>query len=429
MLTPAIYRGLTRMAGPLIELHLARRRGRGKEDASRLSERRGEASRPRPDGLLVWVHAASVGEAQSALEVVQRLRAEPARPHVLVTTGTVTSAQLMAERLPEGALHQFVPVDRAPWVERFLAHWRPDLALWIESELWPNLVTLTAASRTPMVLVNARMSERSLKGWSRFPGLIRPMLDAFALVLAQSAEDGERLKRLGASRLEVLGNIKFAARRLGVDPAERARLAARLGERPRWLAANTHPGEEAVALDAHRRLGRPGLLTMIAPRHPDRGDRVAELVRAQGLTLARRSAAEVPDAATEVYLLDRLGEMGLFYELSSIAFIGGSLVQIGGHNPLEAAHFDTAILVGPDRRNNGAAVAALLAADAAMAVNDADSLVAALGQLIDAPSRRQALARAARGVILANQGVLDAVLDRLRPYLTHRPLEEQRARA
>src|SRR5258708_29983583 len=273
MLTPAIYRGLTRMAGPLIELHLARRRGRGKEDAARLSERRGEASRPRPDGLLVWVHAASVGEAQSALEVVQRLRAEPARPHVLVTTGTVTSAQLMAERLPEGALHQFVPVDRAPWVERFLAHWRPDLALWIESELWPNLVTLTAASRTPMVLVNARMSERSLKGWSRFPGLIRPMLDAFALVLAQSAEDGERLKRLGASRLEVLGNIKFAARRLGVDPAERARLPPRLGERPPRLAPHTHPREETGALDAHPRPGRPGPLTMTAPPPPDPPDR------------------------------------------------------------------------------------------------------------------------------------------------------------
>ncbi|MBI1777163.1 MAG: 3-deoxy-D-manno-octulosonic acid transferase [Proteobacteria bacterium] len=416
-MTPALYRGLSGIGGPLIELYLRHRRRRGKEDGARLGERRGVASRARPPGTLLWVHAASLGEAQSALALIERLLAEPARPEVLVTTGTPASAAVMAERLPPGAFHQFVPVDRVAWVERFLDHWRPDLALWIESELWPNLVLETASRGIPMVLVNARLSERSLAGWRRFPGLIRPMLASFRLVLAQSKADGERLAGLGAGTLEVLGNLKFAAGALAVDPGQQQGLAAALGERPRWLAANTHEGEESAALAVHRRLARPGLLTMVAPRHPKRGEAIAALIRASGLTLARRSQGELPGNGTDIYLMDTLGEMGLFYALSGIAFIGGSLAPIGGHNPLEAAHFDTAILVGPDRRNNGAAVEALLSADAALAVSDETSLAAAIASLIDDPARRQALARAAASVIGAHQGVLDSVLERLQPLL------------
>jgi 3-deoxy-D-manno-octulosonic-acid transferase len=417
MLTPTVYRRLTGLARPLIELHLAGRLGRGKEDGERLSERRGIASRPRPPGVLVWLHAASVGEAQSALVLVERLLAETAAPSVLVTTGTVTSAQLMAERLPEGALHQFVPVDRAPWVERFLDHWRPDLALWIESELWPNLVLLTASKGIPMALVNARMSERSLKGWRRFPGLIGPMLDAFPLVLAQSEADGERLQRLGARRVLSTGNLKFAARKLAVEESERKRLGAAVGERPRWLAANTHAGEERIALAVHRRLARPGLLTLIAPRHPERGASIAQLAETEGLRLRRRSQGEIPDASTDVYLLDTLGEMGLAYDLAPISFIGGSLAPKGGHNPLEAAQFVTAILIGPDRRNNGAAADALLAADAALAIADQESLGDAVALLLDRPERRASLAASAGRVIAEQRGVLDRVLDRLRPLL------------
>jgi 3-deoxy-D-manno-octulosonic-acid transferase len=246
------------------------------------------------------------------------------------------------------------------------------------------------------------------------------MLDSFQLVLAQSREDGERLARLGAPAVESPGNLKFAARKLAVDEGERRRLGAAIGERPRWLAANTHAGEDDVALALHRRLARPGLLTLIAPRHPERGPAIAQLAEAKGLAIVRRSSGALPHAATDIYLLDTLGEMGLAYDMAPIAFIGGSLVPKGGHNPLEAAHFDTAILIGPDRRNNGAAADALIAAGAALAVDDAESLTREVRALLDEPERRAGLARAASGVVARNQGVLERVLDRLRPHLADR---------
>jgi 3-deoxy-D-manno-octulosonic-acid transferase len=417
MLTPALYRGLTTAATPAILLALHLRRRRGKEDAARAGERRGIAGIARPPGPLVWMHAASVGEATSALALIERLRLE--RPHigVLVTTGTTTSAELMGRRLPDGVFHQYVPVDRGAWVDRFLDHWRPDLALWIESELWPNLIHATRARGVPMAFLNARISERSLAGWQRFPDLIRPTLAAFDIRLAQSPADAARLAALGAPDAGYVGNLKFAARPLPVDTAARQALDAAIGGRPRWLAANTHDGEEAIALDAHRAQSTPNLLTMIAPRHPDRGDAIETLVRSRGLALARRSRGESLTGPTQIYLADTLGEMGLFYSLAPQSFIAGSFVSVGGHNPLEAAHFDTAILIGPDRRNNAAAAQVLVDADAAIEVADPPSLARALADLLANPGRRSTLARNARAVVAQHEGVLDAVLARLAPFL------------
>jgi 3-deoxy-D-manno-octulosonic-acid transferase len=363
------------------------------------------------------MHAASVGEATSALALIERLRRERADAQILVTTGTTTSAALLAQRLPDGAFHQYVPVDRSAWVERFLDHWRPGLALWIESELWPNLIHATRVRGVPMALINARLSERSLSGWRRLPRLIQPTLGAFDLLLAQSPKDAERLGALGAPRTDFVGNLKFAARALPVDESSRAALAATIGARPRWLAANTHDGEETIVLDAHAALARPDLLTVIAPRHPHRGDAVESLVRARGLPLARRSRGELPDAATSVYLADTLGEMGVLYALARHAFIGGCFAPVGGHNPLEAAHFDAAILVGPDRRNNAAAVEALLESDAAVEVMAPESVTPGLRALLDDRLRRDALAANARRVVAQHEGVLDAVLARLSPLL------------
>jgi 3-deoxy-D-manno-octulosonic-acid transferase len=417
MLTPALYRGLTTAATPAILLALHLRRRRGKEDAERTGERRGIAGLGRPPGPLVWMHAASVGEATSALALIERLRIE--RPHiaVLVTTGTTTSAELMARRLPSGAFHQYVPVDRSTWVERFLDHWRPDLALWIESELWPNLIHATRARHIPMALLNARISERSLAGWQRFPDLIRPTLAAFDIRLAQSPIDADRLAVLGAPDVGYVGNLKFAARPLPLDAHARQALADAIGDRPRWLAANTHDGEEAIALDAHQDQAAPGLLTMIVPRHPNRGDAIETLIQSRGLALARRSRGEFPAGSTQVYLADTLGEMGLFYSLARQSFIAGSFVDVGGHNPLEAAHFDSAILLGPDRRNNAAAAAALIEADAAIEIEDPRTLSQALAGLLERPARRDELARNARAVVAQHEGVLDAVLVRLAPVL------------
>jgi 3-deoxy-D-manno-octulosonic-acid transferase len=415
-MTAALYRAGTELLGPAIELWLRRRLARGKEDPARLPERLGRPGRERPPGRLVWLHGASVGEAMSVLPLIDRLLAARDDVSVLLTTGTVTSARLMAERLPRRAFHQFAPVDRPSAVRRFLDHWRPDLALWVESELWPNLVAETARSGAAMALVNARLSERSYRRWRRLGWLIRPMLSAFALTLAQSEADAARLRALGARDVRCFGNLKSAAPPLAADPAQLAELCAALGGRPRWLAASTHPGEEAIAVEVHRRLAPrlPGLLTVIAPRHPERGP---ELAQALGEGVARRSAGEPPDAG--VYLADTMGELGLFYRLCPGVFVGGSLVPHGGQNPLEPARLGSAVLFGPHMRNFAEAEARLLATGARR-VGDGPELAEAVGRLLAQPAEATRLGAALAAATAQDSGVLDAVAAALLPMLDAR---------
>jgi 3-deoxy-D-manno-octulosonic-acid transferase len=418
--TLTLYRATTTALGPVLALYLARRMARGKEDRERFAERQGRAARPRPKGPLLWVHAASVGEAMSTLSLIDRLLVERPSLSVLVTTGTVTSARLLATRLPAGrAWHQYVPVDRPAYVRRFLDHWQPDLALWVESELWPTLVSETHRRGVPLLLLNGRMSQRSFRGWQRLPGLIAPLLAAFDLCLAQDAVQAERLKHLGATAPATVGDLKAAAPPLPVDEEELARLAAPLVGRPLWLAASTHEGEEEAVADAHLALARahPGLLTSIAPRHPVRGAAIAAELAARGLGVARRSQDEAIAADTDVYLADTLGELGLFYRLAGIAFIGGSLSAKGGHNPLEAALLDCAILHGPDMANCADVARRLAEAGATVAVGDASALAAAVGRLLADPIERAARAAAAAGIAAENGAVLDAVMARIAPWL------------
>ena len=417
LVTPGLYRALTALGGPAITGLLAWRRAHGKEERERLSERFGIPSRPRPPGPLLWLHASSVGEAQSSLPLIDRLMASRPGLEILVTTGTVTSARLMAERLPGKAIHQYQPVDRLPWVRRFLDHWRPDVALWIESELWPNLVLETARRRIPMALVNARMSDRSWAGWRRLPGIIRPLLAAFRRVLAQSEADAARFRSLGAADLVVTGSLKYAAAALPADPAELSQLGRAIGDRPRWLAASTHPGEEAIAADVHRRLKQrhPGLLTLLAPRHPRRGAAIAAALEKAGLTVARRSRGDAP--TTEVYLADTMGELGLLFRLAPIVFMGGSLVPHGGQNLLEPARAGCAILHGPHVHNFRAIAADLAAAGASQEVRDAGELAAAVDTLLADAALAQRRCAAARRAGEDGRGVLDAAIAALAPLL------------
>jgi 3-deoxy-D-manno-octulosonic-acid transferase len=415
-----LYQAGTTALGPVVALYLARRMAAGKEDRERFAERQGHASRPRPPGPLVWVHAASNGEAVSMLSLIDRLLVERPALSVLVTTGTVTSARLLAHRLPaDRAWHQYVPVDRTVYVRRFLDHWRPDLALWVESELWPNLVAETDRAGTPLLLLNGRMSQRSFQGWQRLPGLIGPLLACFELCLAQDDIQAERLRRLGAAAATSVGDLKTAAAPLPCDEGELSRIAADAADRPLWLAASTHAGEEEAAAEVHRALRRerPGLLTIIAPRHPARAAEIATMLDARGLNVARRSAGDALDAKTDIYLADTLGELGLFYRLAGIAFIGGSLTPVGGHNPLEAAMLDCAILHGPDMSNCAAMTKSLGDAGATIAVADAGQLAAAVRRLLADPVERAGRAAAAAGVATDNQAVLDAVLKRIAPWL------------
>lgn len=419
----ALYRALGTAAGPALDVYLRRRAAEGREDPLRLDERRGLPSLPRPEGPLVWLHGASVGESVSALPLVAALREHPARPSMLVTSGTVTSARLMAERLPEGALHQFLPLDRPAWVRRFLDRWRPDLALWIESELWPALLAETQARDIPTGLINARISESSLRNWKRLPGLIAPLMARLDICLAQNETQVARLKALGAAQAICVGNLKGAGLPLPVDKHELAGHLAILGNRPRWVAASTHAGEETVAIAAHKALAEahPGLLTVIVPRHPDRAEAVAEEIAGAGLTLVRRSKEELPRAETQIYLMDTLGEMGLAYRLSDITFVGGSLSGSGGHNLLEPAQLGRAILHGPDVRNTEDSAQALALAGARAQVDGPEALTRMLTRLLNDPEALADAQAAARAVADQMAEGLSAVMAQLRPLLDRLP--------
>jgi 3-deoxy-D-manno-octulosonic-acid transferase len=397
------------VARPMLE----RRQAEGKEDAARLGERMGQASLPRPSGKLVWFHAASVGEAASLLELLRRL--EQGRPGVtcLVTTGTVTSARFLADRLPEHCIHQYSTVDVLPWVRSFLDHWRPDVAVWTESELWPATLRETCVRGIPMLLINARISAKSFRRWRTLRGLARALLTSFDRILAQDALAGEQLIRLGADpdRLTVVGTLKEGAAPLPDDERERLRITRAFAGRPVWLAASTHPGEEEVIAAAHARARRslPMLALILAPRHPNRGDAVAELLRGRGLQVAQRSKGEAITPDTDVYLADTLGEMGLWYRVASVSFVGGSLAEVGGHNPFEPALLGSAILHGPHVRNFVDGYRRLADADAAVLVRTEPELVDALVPTM-APDRAAAMAANAWAACSEGAEVTDTVL-------------------
>ena len=325
----------------------------------------------------------------------------------------------MADRLPQRAFHQYVPVDRRKLVRRFLDHWRPDLVLWAESEFWPNLVTEPAARGIPLILVNGRVSPRSFRGWRRAGGLIARLLSGFTLCLGQTADDVERLRRLGAPRSKYLGNLKFAAPPLPADPDTLAGMAANLGDRPCWLAASTHAGEERVVARVHRRLRdrRPRLLTFVVPRHPERGADVARALRSEGLTLALRSAGEPIGNETEAYVADTMGELGVFYRLVEIVFMGKSLVPLGGQNPLEAARLGCAVIHGPNMANFEDIARRMAEVGAAEEVADEETLAAAVERLFDDGRERARRVAAGAAFAAAEAHVLDALVTELGPFL------------
>ncbi len=420
--------GSYRLAGgpvtPLLKVLLARRLRRGKELPERVEERWGRSALTRPEGSLVWVHAASVGESLAVLPLVEALHRERQDLALMMTSTTVTSARLLAERLPAGVLHQFSPLDVSGAVERFLDHWRPDLAIFVESELWPTQLFALDRRGIPRALVNGRMSSRSYRGWKRWPGLAEALLGGFRVITAESARSAERLAALGrphpgGPQVIATGSLKDAAAPLPAKEQDLSTLGDALAGRPRWLAASTHPGEEEEVLEAHRALAAtlPGLVTLLAPRHPERGDEVARMVRDSGLVLAQRSRGEPLGPATEVYLADTLGEMGLLYRLAPLVFVGGSLVPVGGHNPLEAARLSAALLAGPNRDNVVDSSRRLEEAGALVTVADGAALAAAAAPLLSDPAALAAAGAKAAAVAGENAAVLERNLAVLLPLL------------
>ena len=413
----SLYRSATFLLAPMISLYLKRRMARGKEDPIRFSERLGVAGKERADGPLIWLHGASVGESLSMLPLIDRLQKDHPSAAILVTTGTLTSAKLMAERLPQGALHQYIPVDRAPYVRRFLDHWKPDMVLWFEADFWPNMICEIARRKMPLVLINGRISAESFEGWQKAKGMIAQLLRRFSLCFGQAEEDCRRLETLGASNTACVGNLKFASAPLPADPEELLRLEQAFNGRPRWVAASTHEGEETLIAAVHTNAKKkhPGLLTLIAPRHPERGDAIAAQLRAQGLEVAQRSKNERLGMSTDVYLTDTLGEMGLWFTLCPIVFIGKSLVHHGGQNPLEPAKMDCAILHGPGMRNFEYIAGRLRDSSASLEVADHNRLTETLLKLLDDPDTVSRLAKAAKAIAEAEAGVVDRLMERLDP--------------
>ncbi|UTD27674.1 3-deoxy-D-manno-octulosonic acid transferase [Bradyrhizobium sp. WD16] len=422
-LTLRAYRRLSAAAMPLSTLLIHRRIRQGKEETGRINERRGLPGVARPRGPLIWIHGASVGEVLAAAELIGRLRAHNIR--ILLTSGTVTSAGIVAKRFPSDVLHQYVPFDAPRYVSRFLDFWQPSLALFIESDLWPNLIISASSRRIPMVVINGRMSPRSYPRWRRALGTISALLGRFELCLAQSQLDAERFSALGAENVVVTGNLKLDVAAPPSDPAKFAQLRAAIGGRPVIAAASTHPGEEELIAAVHARLASqiPGLLSVIVPRHPKRGEAVARDLAAAGFAVARRAGGELPSRETEIYVADTMGELGLVYRLAPVVFMGGSLVPHGGQNPIEAIKLGAATLHGPHVFNFAEVYEALDQAGGAALVSDADDLALRIARLLGNEAARARMVAAGTEVVTRLGGALERTLAALEPYLLQLRIE------
>ncbi len=376
------YSGLMTIAQPLAPLILSRRLKKGKEDPKRIPERYGFTKHQRPEGFLIWFHCASVGETNAVLplisDLLERNESDSAaqRIEILLTTMTSTSAKLATQRLPKGARHQFVPLDVPKFVDRFFAHWAPNMAVFVESEIWPNLVLGASKRAIPLLIVNGIMSKKSFRKWRKKEAMAQGLFGRFDMVLAQNEDLALWYHRLGAKNIKVVGNLKLDAPPPPVDKAALENLKSSVQNRKVFLAASTHNGEDAILAQAHTVLKQrfPDLLTIIVPRHPERGEAIEGMLKSKDLLCARRALSETLSAETDIYIADTIGELGLFYSLAPIAFIGGSLVENGGQNPIEAIKLDTVVLTGPHYFNQNQ-YHPLFAAKAVIKVTDAAEIV------------------------------------------------------
>lgn len=411
------YRLAGSLAYPVIGTYVVWRSSKGKEDRTRRRERYGRAGHPRPDGPLIWVHAASVGETLAVAPLIETILGHGI--NVVLTTGTVTSAQLAEERFGQRIIHQYVPLDLKPAVSRFLDHWMPDLAIIAKSEIWPMTIVELGKRRVPQVLVNGRLSDRSFESWKKRAFLAEALFENLAHVVAQSEVDGERFAALGARPVTVSGNLKVDTPPPPADERELYMLQRQIGRRPTWAAISTHEGEEAIAANVHTRLQsrHPGLLTIIVPRHPDRAAVLVEQFSAQGLNVARRSTGDRIGAETDILLGDTIGEMGLYLRLTEVAFVGRSLVGEGGQNPLEPAMLETVVLAGRNVQNFRDSYQRLIDRGGAKLVRDSDMLAGAVNFLLLNEKVRHKMIAAGVNTVDEMRGALAKTLKVLDPFI------------
>lgn len=416
-----IYNTLVRTLYPIvIRRYIEKRKKMGKEDVKRFNERVGRPTKPRPDGRLIWLHGASVGESISMLPLINRLLEIYPDAHVMVTTGTTTSAEVMAKRLPERAFHQYLPIDNPVFAARFVRHWQPTIALWFESEFWPAMLSTIKRRNIPLILINGRISNKSFKRWQQFDFVIKELLDCFTACLGQSEEDAYRLRALGAKDAMCLGNLKYAGLPIPVDEEKKKEIQDEIGERPVWLASSTHSDEE-VKIGRHLKdllAKHSGLLTIIAPRHPNRGVEIKNALREKyQLNVALRSANEKIMPETEVYIADTIGEMGIWYELCPIVFIGGSLIPHGGQNFMEPSRCRDAVIVGPHMHNFTDAMNRAKRADGIIQVDETVDLIDMVDQLLSNKELLDAKRSLAYNWATSEAKVLDGIAEKIQGYM------------
>jgi 3-deoxy-D-manno-octulosonic-acid transferase len=415
-----LYKLLITLLFPLVRMTYIRKRIRiGKEHPTRFKERLGKYTYPRPEGKLYWMHGASVGEAISMLPLINKILAEDTSAHVMVTTGTVTSAEIMAKRLPERAFHQFIPFDVPAYAKRLLKHFKPDAVMWFESELWPSLLSEINKAKVPLILVNGRVSDDSYQTWSRFRFVSKEILGCFTYCLGQSEQDKNRLLLLGAKRASCVGNLKYAGLDLPYDEAKLAELKVVVGERPVFLISSTHHNEEAQLAAGFYDLKRavPNVLIIVVPRHPHRGIEVATMFANKGEAVKLRSKGENLTADTSVYVADTIGEMGLWYKLAQVTFVGGSLIPHGGQNFIEPARDKNAVIVGPNMQNFTEMLSRAKVAHAVWQVNNAAEVIEQVIDLFRDKAELETRQRQAYQWTVQETAVLDGIVAALKRIL------------
>ena len=409
------YRFLTSLSYPFVWVLLNKRKKKGKEDLLRGGERKGIYTKKRPKGRLIWLHGASVGECLSMMPLVNYLVTLP-NTQVMVTSGTVTSSNLMQKRLPKGAFHQYIPVDLPKYTKSFINHFKPDIGMFFESDFWPNVLIDAHKAKIPMILLNGRISDKSYKSWKKALFFIKPLLGKFTFGLGQTQEDAKRMKNLGFQKTDCVGNIKFSAVPAPFNEDELKRLKSQIKRRFVWVAGSTHDNEEMQAVEVHQELSKKykGLLTIIVPRHPERCDELEEKIKKEGFVVHRRSRRE--DMNADIFLGDTIGEMGLFYRLSDFVFVGGSLIEFGGQNMLEPMRIGACTLVGPHTFNFKEIVAKAKKQKALIEVKDKKELAKALIDLNENNEKAKLISQEAKALANSETKVLERVIEVLKPY-------------
>jgi len=421
------YKILLILATPILWAYLQYRAFKGKEVISRLGEKYGKSSRTRPDGSLIWIHAASVGEAQSALLLVNRLSKSNPTHSFLITSVTVTSAKMLKNNLPRHAFHQFVPIDNPIWVNRFINYWKPDMAMFMESEIWPTIITTLKENNIPTLIVNARLSQKSFTGWKKIKDVAENLFSSFDLILTQTKTDTDNFEYFGANA-KTSGNIKLNADDLPFHEGDLKSFKQSVQNRPVWLYASTHEGEEELAAQTHIELKDefPNLLTIIVPRHPARSGAIIAKLKPMGMTIKTRTHEKnLPDNDTDIYLANTLGELGLFYRVSPISMIGRSfsIDGGGGHNPIEAAQLGSIVLTGPNIQFQKNLFNPMLLEDAAFQIKERQDLSKKIATLLSDETTLNNARQSTQNFINSIDSIVDAVITDIQKYIPNKVAE------